>query len=246
MRLQIHTFVRMLSLLGALLVLSGLPVGAAAQSDVGPSIDVSAVGEEHVAPDLALLDLTVEREAESARAAVSQANDAMAAVIARLRELGVAERDLQTSRFAVEPRVEYPEESGKPRSPRTIGYRARNGLVVRVRDLSKVGLLLDEAITLGVNRGGNVRFTNDDPSAALRRARASAMAVALDKARTMAEALNLTLGRVLSINEIDDPGMPMPMAAARSFEAADSGSVPIASGENTYRVRVQVRWAIEQ
>ncbi|MEZ5659815.1 MAG: SIMPL domain-containing protein [Burkholderiaceae bacterium] len=232
-------------LVAALFVVLG-PFGQARAEPVTPAIDVTGKGAVALAPDMALLDLRIEREAPTARAAVSEANQAMAAVIAQLRAAGVAERDLQTNGFALEPRIDYTDDAGRPRAPRTVGYLARQGLTVRVRELARVGELLDQSISLGVNRGGSVRFINDDPSDALRRARAAAMTDARERAQTMIEALGLRLGEVLSIREVDEPLMPTPMAASRMLEATDAGAVPMMAGENRYEVRVEVRWAISQ
>ena len=223
--------------------------GRPAGSEVA-EVRVSGVGTVERAPDMAILSLTVAREAASAREAVSAANEAMAAVRARLREAGIADRDLQTQGFSIQPRIEYPHEGSeprRPRAPRIVGYEASNALSVRVRELDRVGALLDQTITLGVNRGGDIRFVNDDPAEALAQARAAAMRDARDRARTLVGALDMRLGRLLSVTESDGGSRPVPMAATRMMEmAADgSGSVPVAAGENSYTVRVEARWAIE-
>lgn len=231
-----------------LLVASTLSVHAAEPPPL-PVVEVTGVGEARAAPDMAVIDLTVAREADTAREATSAANEAMTAVLARLRDMGIAERDLQTRRFAIEPRIEYPKQAPEePRAPRVVGYTARNALTVRVRELSMVGQVIDQAITLGVNQGGDVRFVNENPAAVLREARAAAMTDARDRATTLVEAIGARLGPVQHIAEHQERPMPRPLAATRMMEASDSGEagVPLASGENTYTVTVQARWAIER
>lgn len=213
--------------------------------DPVPQIRATGEARAEVAPDMALLQLTVTREAETARAALDASSAAMAEVIAAMREGGVAERDLQTSNFSIQPRYVYP----KPREeqpPRIVGYIVSNSLTVRVRELENLGALLDRSVTLGVNEGGGVQFTNADPSAALAQARAEAVRDAMRRAKTMAEAAGVKLGDVLQISEQTFDAGPRPVFAARAMAMEAADAVPIQAGENTYRVVVQASIAIEQ
>ena len=231
-----------LTLVSALLLLL-VPLAQADQPV--PQIRSTGEAEASVAPDMAILQLTVTREAETARAALDANSRAMAEVIAAMREGGVAERDLQTAGFSIQPRYVYP----KPRNeqpPRIVGYTVRNSLSVRVRDLEDLGALLDRSVTLGVNEGGGVRFTNADPSAALAEARAAAVRDAMARAQTMAGAAGVKLGDVLEISEQTLGSGPRPVYAARAMAMEAADAVPIQAGENSYRVVVQVSFAIDQ
>ncbi len=225
------------------LVLPLLGPAAALAADE-PRIQVTGSGTAAVAPDMATLSLTVTREAETARAALDANNQAMAAVIAEMKKTGVADRDLQTSGFAISPRYIYPKPGSTSEPPRIVGYEVSNSLAVRVRDLSKVGEVLDKSVSLGVNQGGNISFTNDDPSAALTEARLKAVAEALAKAATLAEAAHVGVGRILEISEGGGGPRPVVMACAMAVESA--GQVPVATGENSYTVTVTVTFAIDQ
>jgi uncharacterized protein YggE len=131
-------------------------------------------------------------------------------------------------------------------APRIVGYTVRNSLSVRVRDISKVGAILDKSVTLGVNEGGSILFTNDDPSAAMTQARVKAMQEATAKAKTLAQAAGVKIGRVLEISEQSFNPRPMPMARAEMSMARSADAVPVAAGENTYKVTVNVSFAIDQ
>ncbi|TDG13622.1 SIMPL domain-containing protein [Seongchinamella unica] len=211
-----------------------------------PHIRVSGQAEASLAPDMATLQLTVMREAATARDALDQNSAAMAEVVAAMRAAGIAEKDLQTRDFSIQPRYTYP----KPRNehpPQLVGYTVRNSLQVKVRDLGKLGSLLDESVTLGVNEGGSVQFGNEDPSAALADARTRAVEDAIAKARTMAEAAGVKLGRVLVLSDQMHVPMPQHYRLERAMAAdAVAGAVPVMAGENSYRVVVQVSYAIEQ
>lgn len=223
----------------------GLAASALAAEPPVAQIRATGEGEVALAPDMATLELTVTREADTARAALDANSAAMAEVIAAMREAGVESRDLQTSGFDIQPRYVYP----KPRDqhpPKIVGYTVRNSLSVRVRELDGLGAILDRSVTLGVNQGGAVRFGNVDPSDALSGARTAAVKDALAKAETLAGAAGVKLGDVLEISEQTYSPMPRPMHAARAMAMADAEAVPIETGENSYRVTVNVRIAIRQ
>jgi uncharacterized protein YggE len=212
-----------------------------------PRIVVTGEGNAELAPDMAIVNLSVMREAPTARAALTANTEAMRKVLDALAALGIEERDLQTANFDIQPRYTYPPQptTGAPQTPRLVGYTVRNALTARVRDLSKLGEVLDTSVTLGVNEGGSIQFTNDDPSAAVTQARVKATKDAMAKARTLADAAGVKLGKVLEISE-QNYGPPRPMAIAKMEMAMDSaaGAVPIAAGENSYNVMVNLSVAI--
>lgn len=233
--------------LGALLVAVIATAHAAGPPRV-PRILVTGEGETEVPPDMATLSLTVTREAETAREALDANSAAMGEVLSAMRDAGVDESDLQTTGFAIEPKRVYPpaKPSGERRVPRIVGYTVRNGLVVRVRELERLGAILDRAVTLGVNEGGDISFGNAEPDEAVTRARERAVKDALSRANTLAAAAGVKVGRILEISEQSSRPRPVPMARAEMAMAADSGAVPIAAGRNTYRVQVNISLAIDQ
>ncbi|HWD13369.1 SIMPL domain-containing protein [Pseudochrobactrum sp. sp1633] len=212
-------------------------------------IMVTGEGEVQAAPDMAILDLTVLREAKTAREAMTDNNKAMTQVLAAMKEAGIEDRDLQTSGVNIQPTYTYPSDKNGLKAPKIIGYSVTNGLTVRVRDLNKVGDLLDKSIDLGVNQSGGLRFINDDPSKQLTDARKKAMENALEKAKVLTETAGAKLGRVLEISEYSNSPRPIAMArtkmVAMSAEAAGD-SVPVSAGENSYNVNVNVKFEITQ
>lgn len=221
------------------------PAALAEESSTTPRIAVTGEGETAIAPDTALITLAVTQEAETARAALDENNEAMDAVIEAMKEEGIAERDLQTAGLAINPRYVHPDGSGEEERSRIVGYEVTNTVAVRVRELDGVGEIIDRAVTLGVNQGGNIAFTNDDPSDALDEARRKAVEDAMAKARTLAEAAGVELGDVIELSEQASPSPPRPMQArAMRMEAADA-SVPVEAGENTYRVEVKATFALD-
>ena len=114
---------------------------------------------------------------------------------------------------------------------------------MRVRDLARTGEILDKSVTLGVNQGGGVAFTNDDPSATLAEARRKAVADAQAKAGTLAEAAGVTLGQVMEISDVSYTEPPMPIAA-RAYAAAPDAAAPVEPGEHPYKVRINVTFEV--
>ena len=237
------------SALSALLLSASAPAFAdeARRPEAGV-ISVSGEGVASVAPDMAVISLTVLREAKTAREALDANNEAMTDVLAAMKAEGIAERDLQTGAFSIQPRWFYPaNKDGQNEEPRITGYTVNNTLTVRIRDLSRLGDILDTSVSLGVNQGGNVVFTNDDQETIRETARLDAVAKAKAKAEAMTGALGVSLGRITQISENSYAAPPMPMARAEmAMMSKSADSVPVASGENDYRVTVSVTWEIAQ
>lgn len=231
----------------ASLFLVTAPLGALAQEkEPAPRIQISGEGEVQVAPDMAMIDLTVLREAETAREALSANNTAMRQVLDAMKEAGIAERDLQTSGINLRPRYRHPAKDNNLKEPKIIGYTVINSVTVRVRDLKIVGAVLDKSVTLGVNQGGNLRFVNNDTKVAMKEARALAVSDAMERAKTLADAAGIKLGRVVRMSEQSHRPRPIPMARQAMLAAAPvAESVPMATGESTYRVVVDMVFAIE-
>jgi hypothetical protein len=227
----------------------GLGQVATASDEPAPRIMVTGEGSVDIAPDMAVLQLSVNREAKTAREALTANSAAMSKVLEAMTKLGIEKRDLQTANFDIQPRYTYPprQANGAAEAPKLVGYIVRNALSVRVRDISRVGEVLDTSVTLGVNEGGSILFTNDDPSAAITQARVAAMKEALAKAGTLADAAGVKLGKVLEISEQNYSPRPMPMMAKMEVSmAGDALSVPISAGENSYKVTVNVSLALAQ
>jgi hypothetical protein len=219
-------------------VLAAPAVASAAEQPVQPRIVVTGEGEASVAPDMALLSLTVMREAASAREALDANNAAMTDVTEAIKQFGIADRDLQTAGLQIMPRYDYTNKPDGTQEAKLVAYQVTNTLSVRVRDLVKTGEILDKAVSLGINQGGNITFANDDTSAVITEARKKAVAEATAKANTLAEAAGVKLGRVVEISDQAYSAQPMPIEA-KAFDRV-AAAVPIQAGENSYRVQVNM------
>ena len=204
------------------------------------TITVGGEGEVQVVPDLARVGFNVETtHAELARAQAENARR-LAAVIARLTALGVAERDLQTSRYAVRPQHDY------NRQGRLIGYQVFNGVRVTVRALARLSERLDAAGAAGANRVHGARFDVSDKEDALRRAREAAVRDARARAEQYATLTGVRLGPPVAVAEggRDRPVRPMMLRALSASVEDAAAPTPVEPGEQTIRLSVQITYEI--
>jgi uncharacterized protein len=220
------------------LALIGTP--AFAETPTEPAA-ISVTGEASISvpPDLASVDAGVATDAKTAREASEANNTAMAKVLAALKAANIEAKDIQTSRLSLQPQY-APNRSGP--SP-IVGYRASNRVTVRIRDVGKVAGVIDTLVGAGANDIGNVNFEVSQASKLLDDAREKAVADARRKAEIYAKAAGVTLGVPLSISE---GGAPQPMFRAKmAAPMAVAAPTPIAQGEETLSVSVNVTWAIK-
>ncbi len=214
---------------------------ALAQEASAPTLAVSGTGEVSVAPDMATLRIGVESRADTAAAAVSANNEAAQAVIATIKEQGVAPEDIQTANFTVSP--VYDQQSfQRPEGPQVIGYQATNQVVAQLRDLDTLPALLDATVGSGANRIDGLAFGLADNTAVTDQARRLAVQDARRKAELYAEAAGVKLGPIRSIGETG--GGPLPIYD-RAMRAEAASSVPIERGQTTVTATVQMAWEIK-
>ena len=162
----------------------------------------------------------------------------MAAVVDAIKGAGIAPRDLQTAGIGINPRYEYTQRPDGTQEGRLVAYQVSNTLTVRVRDIAKTGTIIDQAVSLGVNSGGGISFTNEDPKPALDEARRKAVADAVAKARLLAEAAGVALGRVVEISDTVSSSPPLPIQGKAYLARSDAA--PVEAGENSYSAQVNM------
>lgn len=200
---------------------------------------VSGEGRVTSKPDMARISSGVVTEAATAEAALTANSAAMEKLFAGLKSAGIAAEDIQTTSFNVAPRYQH-ERDGRP--PRIDGYRVSNDVHVAVRDLSKLGKLLDQIVALGANQIGGLTFDIANASTLMDAARKDAIANARKRAELYAAAAGVTLGEVLVISEEAVHVAPRGVVMAR---AAMAESVPIAEGSQDVTARVNVTFALK-
>jgi len=200
-----------------------------------PNVSVGGSGSVFGEPDVAVLSLGVESEADTVEAARESAAEAMDAMLAALKDGGVEDEDIQTARFSVQPRFNF--QNGRQE---LLGFVVNNLVTVTIREIDSTGELIDAAIAAGgdLARVENLSFTIDDPAALEAEARTQAVEDARGKAETLAAAAGVELGEALSISESGPSGIPS--INFSRMEAADEAETPIEPGELEVAVNVQI------
>lgn len=209
-------------------------------------ISVTGTGEVSAAPDTAFINSGVTTQGATAREALDANTKAMNDLMATLMEAGIEARDVQTSGFSVSPNYVYSDardENGYTLPPKIDGYQVYNTVNVRIRDLSTLGAVLDKQVTVGANTINGISFSVADPSKLYDEARKAAFADAKEKAELYAEAAGETLGLLKAINEGQSYAQPQPYMMRADMAA--SSPVPVATGELSFQINVQVTWAVE-
>jgi uncharacterized protein len=206
------------------------------------TISVTGSGEVTAPPDVAHVTIGVQAQAATVNAALQDANTRMAAVLKALRSAGIAENDMQTGNFSINFQPPEPGSAEKPAPPERPGaYQVNNSVSVTVRDVSKVGDVIDAAAAAGSNDISGISFDLTDTTALASQARAKAMDDASVRARDLARLAGVTLGEVMSVREAAGFPGPRPMASAASLGA----STPVLPGQVSYTTQVEVVYAIQ-
>ena len=213
------------------------PVGGEIKLHRPPgTITVIGEGRVSVAPDAASFTVGVQATAKTVAAATAEVTTRMKAVLEAVSRAGVAAKDVRTVRYDVS--IERPWKDGKPQ-PIT-GYTVTNAVDVKVRDLSRLGKILEAVTAAGSNQVDSLRMERLDPKPQQLEALALAYASARDKARALAIAAGAELGDMVSVTESGAQYRPpVPMAGRAMAMAADAAPVPVAEGELEYSARVE-------
>jgi len=210
-----------------------------------PGLTVSGTAELQVEPDEAVVEVGVEAERPTADAAQAEASRIAAEIFRGLGELDIDATAVQTSQLMLNPVYDY-RRGADEGAPRVIAYRASNVVSVRLRDLAKIGPVIDAATRAGANRvqGVQFRLRNDlEPrQKALRQATEEARA----KAEAIAGALGVRLGPVLAVEEGGVSLQPVQLGQMQMMraEAKASFDTPISTGQITISATVRVRYRL--
>jgi uncharacterized protein len=201
------------------------------------AVTVSASASVTAEPNQARIASGVTADGATAREALTANTATMQNVIAELKAAGIDAKDIQTASFRVEPRYTRPIEG---QAPKIDGYSVTNEVQVLVRDLDKLGDILDRLVTAGANQTAGLNFEVSKAETLLDEARQQAVANALRRAKLYATAAGTEVGEVLTIVEGGrEPPRPMVMTRAVSPQA-----VPIERGTETLEANVTVTWAL--
>jgi len=237
-------FVAALALLALVLSACGGPttINQEAQPTVR-TVSVAGSGLTYLVPDIAYIYVGVHTEKPSASEAMTENNAQTEKMIKALTDFGIDAKDIRTTNFSIWPMDKYDPASGLPTGEKT--YSVDNTVYVTVRELDKLGDLLDTVVEAGANTVNSIQFDVADKDEAIKSARAEAVKDAETQAQELADAAGMSLGEVQSISFYDS--QPYPMFEAKGGGGGDlaASTVPIQPGQLTFTVTVNVTYAIK-
>lgn len=214
------------------------------------SITVSGMGEAFAVPDVATFSFFVTVDAADVATAQNQVTAKVDAVLAKLKALGIEDKDMKTTDYSVYPKYVYNQvyciTAPCPPQQKQDGYTASHTVTVKVRKTDNAGKALAIAGESGATSLSGLSFMVDDQDGVRAEARAEAIKNAKDKVKVLADELGVRLVRVVSFSDSNDGG-PMPYyaeAAGRSTTAQDAKAPTLPIGENKVQINVSVTYEI--
>ncbi|MDB5471698.1 MAG: hypothetical protein JWR84_3258 [Caulobacter sp.] len=237
---------------GALILAGATGAGGVAMAQTAPAADaafrattlnLSAYGETRQAPDMATITLGVTTEAPSASEAMRLNAERMTGVIASLKKAGIDPRDIQTSGLNLNPQYVYVENQ----PPKLTGYQAANTVTIVVRDLKRLGNVVDASVNSGATNVGGISFGIEDSSASEDKARLEAVKALQAKANLYARSLGYRVARLVSFSESGGyaPQPPVVYASFARAEKMDAGT-PVEAGQLKVRIDVSATFELVQ
>ena len=209
------------------------------------TLSVSGSGEALLAPDIAYIYIGVHTENPAAAEAVAENTTRTEELMQALRDFGIDPKDLRTTNFSIYPMDRFDPSTGMPSGEKV--YAVDNTVYVTVRDLAKLGDLLDTAVQAGANNINSVQFDVAEKDEALKQARAEAVKDAEAQAQSLAQAAGLSLGEIQSISFFDVQPYPLFDGKGGGGMAAEAAAaaVPIQPGQLTFTVSVSVTYTLK-
>lgn len=200
------------------------------------TISVSSEGTVKVKPDMAYINVGIQTENKSSKVAQQENTTKMNKVMQVLKELKIADLDIKTSQYTIYPIETYSE---KDKTSNITGYRVINTLEVTIRDISKVGSIIDAVTSNGANTVSNIRFTVADPDKYYLQALQNATVKGKAKADTLAKQFGIKIGLPSQINETSGGYNPPVIYSAMDSVKSEAAQVTnISSGELEIRASV--------
>ncbi|WP_058834296.1 SIMPL domain-containing protein [Luteimonas abyssi] len=199
-------------------------------------LSVSAQAEASRTPDVATMSAGVVTQAADANAALRANAEQMNRLMRAIREAGLQDRDIQTSGLNIYPQYRHSENE----SPTITGYQANNTVSVKLRDVARIGDVIDALVANGANQVNGPNFEIDQPEEAYDEARRKAIELARKRADMYAESLGLRVRRIVSVSEGGGFNPPVPMMRMAAMDAVQATGSPISPGENTVSISLDV------
>lgn len=208
------------------------------------TIVVEGAAERFVAPDVASVSFALVRTADTTAEVTESVNTRMAQLLELLDELGIEKDDIKTTSYDLSPQYSYND------GERTFtGYRLRQGISVKIREIDNASAVLDVVNAANVDNVSGLTFSVEDDEAIMEALRAEAIANAKERAKTLGSDLGVALDQLVGFRESSSDGenssMMRAYATGLSLDAAESTPTSIATGQNQLKVHVYMRYRLQ-
>jgi uncharacterized protein len=207
---------------------------------------VSGTGKAMGTPDVVVLTLGVQSLDKAVAPAQRAAVDAMNRIMKVLKDAGIADKDIQTTQFNIDQQTKWDD---KANTVVVVGYQVSNIVTVKIRDMGKAGSIIDQAADAGGDliRVNGISFMVDDPSPLFKVAREKAIQNATDKAKQMAQAAGVKLGKLIYLTESTPYSPVVSNAYMKMSDASGAAPAPtaISAGELQFQSTVQLVYQME-
>ena len=228
----------------AALALTACGPAAATSGGTQRTLNVAGTGQISLTPDIAYIYVGVHTENPSASDAMAENNAQTQKVIDALKAAGVEEKDIRTTNFSIWPMDKYDPATNLPTGQKV--YSVDNNVNVTVRDLAKLGDMLDTLVKAGANTINSISFDLADKTEAIKQARAEAVKNGKVQAQELATDAGLTLGEITSISFYEGSTSPIVDGYGKGGGGSDAAlAVPIQPGQMTLTVTVNLTYAIK-
>ncbi|MGB3988573.1 MAG: SIMPL domain-containing protein [Minisyncoccales bacterium] len=210
------------------------------------AISVSGLGEIFVEPDMGVVVLAVSNESKKVEDALTENSRRSNKVIEFIKSQGIDEKSIKSVGFNINPRYEYYQTTEYPSGRRVLtGYQVFHGLEIKVKEIDKVGAIIEGAIEAGANEASDIRFVIEDEKNYRDEARSIAVADAKTKAQKLADELGVDIVKIIGYSE----GNVSPISLNKEFRvveefALSDSSLDLQSGENLIRSNVTIVYEI--
>lgn len=240
-----NTFLTIASFFVLLFVYTKLvgPIPFAVNSISTVKTDVFSVtgeGKVHVVPDIAVVSVGVNAQGQTAKSAQESLNKNINQVASGIKGLGISDRDIQTTNYALNPTYNYEQNP-----PKITGYQANSTLVIKVRDIDKANGVLDTATQNGANTVGGITFDVSDKQKAYNQARTEAVAEAKAKASQAAKIAGFTLGQIVNYDESTNAYSPAPIMMANETAGRAKDTTQVEPGTNELTLTVTLQYSLK-
>jgi uncharacterized protein len=242
MRNKILLSITILMLIGFVLsACTGTTANAQATNTQTRVLSVSGQGKAYLAPDLAYINIGVHTEGIEVAEALASNTSQASKVSETLIGLGIDAKDIQTTNFNISPQQQY----GPNNEIVSTKYMVDNSVYVTVRDLNKLGEILDAVVKAGANNINGIQFDSSTKDKAVAEARKAAIANARQQADELAAAAGVKLGSIQSINVSNSGPIPMYDAKINASLGLGGSSVPVSAGQMVITVDANLTYEIQ-